>query len=212
MWELDHKEGWRRSEKWVAHFVSDSLRPHGPYSSRNSLGQNSGVGSLSLLQEIFPTQGSNPGLPHCRWILYQLSHKGSPKKAEWWRINAFKLWCWRRLLRVPQTAKRSNQLILKEINTEYSLEGLMLKLRLQYFGHLMRRPWCWERLKAGGEGDDRGWGGWMASLTMDMSLGKLQELVMDREAWCAAILGVTKSWTPLGNWTATTDPSVGPPY
>ena len=87
------------------------------------------------------------------------------KKAEHWRIDAFELWCWRRLLRVPFTARRSNQSILKEISPEYSLEGLMLKLKLQYFGLLMRRPWCWERLRAGGEGDDRGWDGWMASPT-----------------------------------------------
>ena len=91
------------------------------------------------------------------------------KKAEHWRIDAFELWCWRILLRVPWTARRSNQSILKEISPEYSLEGLMLKL--QYFGHLMWRAdslektWCWERLKAAGEGDDRGWDGWMASLT-----------------------------------------------
>ena len=157
----------RLSKKWEVSrsVVSDSLRPHGLYSSWNSLGQNIGVGSPSLLQGIFPTQGSNPGLPHCRRILYHLSHKGSPKKTEGQRINAFKLWCWRRLLRLPWTAKRSNQLILKEINPEYSLEGVMLKLKLQYFGHQMRRPWCWERLKAGGEGDDRGWDGWMASST-----------------------------------------------
>ena len=87
------------------------------------------------------------------------------KKAECWRIDAFELWCWRRLLRVPGTARRSNQSILKEISPEYSLEGLILKLKLQYFGHLMQRPWCWERLKAGGEEDDRGWDGWMASPT-----------------------------------------------
>ena len=93
------------------------------------------------------------------------------KKAECQRIDAFELWCWRRLLRVPWTARRSNQSILKEINSAYSLEGLMLKMKLQYFGHLMRRTdsmeksWCWERLKAGGEWDDRGWDGWMASPT-----------------------------------------------
>ena len=93
------------------------------------------------------------------------------KKAEHQRIDVFELWCWRRLLRVPWIARRSNQSILKEISPECSLEGLMLKLKLQYFGHLMwrathlERPWCWERLKAGGEGDDRGWDGWMASLT-----------------------------------------------
>ena len=92
------------------------------------------------------------------------------KKAECRRIDAFELWCSRRLLRVPWTARRSNQSILKEISPEYSLEGRMLKLKLQYFGHLMqraalKRTWCWERLKAGGEGDDRGWDGWMASPT-----------------------------------------------
>ena len=93
------------------------------------------------------------------------------KKAEHWRIDAFELWCWRRLLRVPWTAKRSNQSILKEISPEYSLEGLMLKLKLQYLATWCKelthwkRPWCWERLKAGAEGDDRGWDGWMASLT-----------------------------------------------
>ena len=91
------------------------------------------------------------------------------KKAEHQRIDAFELWCWRRLLRVPWTSGRSHQSILKEITPGCSLEGLILKLKLQYFGHLMlthlKRPWCWERLKAEGEGDDRGWGGWMASLT-----------------------------------------------
>ena len=93
------------------------------------------------------------------------------KKAEHWRIYAFELWCWRRLLRVPWIARRSNQSLLKEISPGCSLEGLILKLKLQYFGYLMRRadplerPWCWERLKAGGEGDDRGWDGWMTSLT-----------------------------------------------
>ena len=93
------------------------------------------------------------------------------KKAEHWRIDAFELWCWRRLLRVPWTARRSNQSTLREISPGCSLEGLMLKLKLQYFGHPsealthLKRPWCWERLKEGGEGDDRRWDGWMASPT-----------------------------------------------
>ena len=89
------------------------------------------------------------------------------KKAEHWRIDAFELWCWRRLLRVPWNSRRSNQSILKEISPEYSLERLMLTLKLQNFGHLSlwKRVWCWERLKAGAEGDYRGWDGWMASLT-----------------------------------------------
>ena len=124
------------------------------------------------------------------------------KKAEHWRTDAFGLWCWRRLLRVPWTAKRSNQSILKEISPECSLGGLKLKLKLQYFGHLSeeltqwKRPWCWERLRAGGEGDDRGWDGRMASPTQWTWVWvDSQELVMDMEAWRAAVHGVAKSWT-----------------
>ena len=129
------------------------------------------------------------------------------KKAEHRRVDAFELWCWGRLLRVPWTARRSNQSILKDISPGCSLEGLMLKLKLQYFGHLMWRVgslekiWCWEGLGAGGEGDDRGWDGWMASQTWWTWVSKLWELVVDREAWRAAIHGVTKSWTQLSNWT-----------
>ena len=120
--------------------------------------------------------------------------------------NAFELWCWRRLFRVPWTARSSNKSFLKEISPECSLEGLMLRLKLQYFGHLMKRVDSFEktlmreRLKARGEGDDRGWDGWMAPLTQWTWTHVHRELVMDREAWCAAVHGIT-SQTWLTDWT-----------
>ena len=141
--------------------MSNSLQCHGLEPTRllcpwNSPGKDTGVGCHFSLQGIFPTQGSTPGLLHCRQTLYCLSHQGSfvvkasvflvvmhrceswtIKKAGCPRTDAFKLWCWRRLVRVPRAARRPNELILKEINPEYSLEGLMLKLKIQYFDHLM---------------------------------------------------------------------------
>ena len=129
------------------------------------------------------------------------------KKADHRRIDAFELWCWRRLLRVPWTARRVNQSFLKEISPEYSLEGLMLKLKLQYLGHLMwklthwKRSWCWERLKAGG-GDDRGWDGWMASRTQRtwvwVNSGSWQ---WTGRPGVLQSMGIAKSWTWLSDWT-----------
>ena len=140
-------------------------------------------------------------------VMYE-SESWAIKKAEHWRTDAFELWCWIRLLRVPWTARRSNQSILKEISPEYSLEGLMLKLKLQYFGHLMRRADSLEKTLMLGKIEGRRKGGWhrirwLDGITdsMDLIFSKLQELVMDREACQAVVHDVAKNQTWLNDWT-----------
>ena len=144
-------------------------------------------------------------------VVMYICESWTMKKAECWRIDAFKLWCWRRLFRVPWTARRSNQSVLKDINPEYSLEVLMLKLKLQHFGHLMWRADSLEKILMLGKIEGKRRRGlhrmrWLDGITdsMDMSLRKLQEVVKDRKVRCAVVHEVAKHWTWLRDWTTTT--------